>query len=141
MTCTPVLQSGDLKKTRHILEGARSTPTEVRLPSTSAPVADPDATSAIPRRTKLNPGDCLRHGYTVGCPGYEQLQLNSAIRRNYTEECRRRIEGELSKTPDGQSRLNRAKDRLDIRVAEIRRAEIDRENNDGYPRTAARQHR
>ena len=34
----------------------------------------------------------------------------------------------MSKTSDGQNRLNRAKDRLDTSVAEIGQAEIDREN-------------
>ena len=38
---------------------------------------------------------------------------------NHTEECRRRIEAELNKTSEGQERLDHAKERLDIRTAEI----------------------
>ena len=37
---------------------------------------------------------------------------------------------ELSKTSEGQERLGRAKDRLDIRVAEIGQAEIDKESGE-----------
>ena len=37
------------------------------------------------------------------------------------------METELSKTSEGQERLGRAKDGLDIRVAEIGQAEIDKE--------------
>ena len=38
------------------------------------------------------------------------------------------MDAELNTTSDGQDRLNRAKDRLDTRVAEIGQAKIDREN-------------
>ena len=40
------------------------------------------------------------------------------------------METALSKTSDGQERLGRAKDRLDVRVAEIGQAEIDKETED-----------
>ena len=70
----------------------------------------------------------MRHGYSVGCPGCEQFQFKSQTCRNHTEECRERIGIELSKTFDDQDRLNRVKYRLDTRVAEIGKAEIDREN-------------
>ena len=79
------------------------------------------------RRAKLNPGDFTRHGYTVGCPGCEQLQLASPVRKNHTEACRKRMETELSKTSEGQERLDQAKERLGIRVAEIGQADIDKE--------------
>ena len=49
---------------------------------------------------------------------------------NHTEACRKRMEEQLEKTPEGQNRLNRAKDRLDTRVAEIGQAEIDRANEE-----------
>ena len=39
------------------------------------------------------------------------------------------METELSKTSDGQDRLDRAKDRLDTRAAEIGQAKLDREEN------------
>ena len=37
------------------------------------------------------------------------------------------MEGELVKTSEGQDRLDRAKDRLDTKVAEIGQAELDRQ--------------
>ena len=40
------------------------------------------------------------------------------------------METELGKTSEGQERLGRAKDRLDIRVAEIGQAEIDKESGE-----------
>ena len=40
------------------------------------------------------------------------------------------MEEELSKTSDGQDRLERAKDRLDTRVAEIGQGELDKEANE-----------
>ena len=40
------------------------------------------------------------------------------------------MEEELTKTAEGQVRLERAKDRLDTKVAEIGQAEIDRQAND-----------
>ena len=86
----------------YIFEGARSTPVEVRLPSTSTPVVDPGGVQPVPRRSKLNPGDFEHHGYIVGCPGCEQLQLASPVRKNHTEACRNRMETELCKTSNGQ---------------------------------------
>ena len=73
----------------YILQGARSTQIEVRMRTRSTPIADPAMSQPIPRRAKLNPGDFARHLYTVGCPGCEQLQLGSSVRRNHTEECRK----------------------------------------------------
>ena len=40
------------------------------------------------------------------------------------------MEDELKKTSEGQNRLDRAKDRLDTKVAEIGQAEIERANNE-----------
>ena len=37
------------------------------------------------------------------------------------------MEGELTKTSEGQNRLDRAKDRLDTKVAEIGQAELDKQ--------------
>jgi len=123
-----VIKETKMRYRDYVLEGARSTPIEVRMPTVSTPASVPEMPQPIPRRAKLNPGDFARHGYTVGCPGYQQLQLGSSIRRNHTEECRRRIESELDKTSDGQERLGRAKERLDTRTAEIGQSIIDNEN-------------
>ena len=85
----------------------------------STPMPDPEALPRVPRRARLRPEDFVKFGYTVGCPGCEQLQLKSSERRNHTEECRRRMELELANTDEGQDRLGKAKDRLDTRTAEI----------------------
>ena len=81
----------------------------------------------MPRRTKLKPSDFERHGFTVGCLGFEQIQLGFLNRKNHTEACRKRMEDELSKASDGQDRLERAKACLDTGWAEIGQAELDRE--------------
>jgi hypothetical protein len=81
----------------------------------------------VPRRAKLKPQDFERHVFTAGCPGCQQIQLKSHDRKNHAEERRRRMEGELTKTSEGQNRLDRAKDRLDTKVAEIGQAELDKQ--------------
>ena len=93
-----VIKETKMRYRDYVLEGARSTPIEIRMPMVGTPASVPEMPQPIPRRAKLNPGDFARHGYTVGCPGCQQLQLGSSIRRNHTEECRRRIESELDKT-------------------------------------------
>ena len=83
----------------------------------------------MPRRAKLKLQDVEHHGFTVGCPGCEQIQLGSPNRKKHTEACRNRMENELSKTFDGQDRLERANDRLDTWMAEIGQAELDKEDD------------
>ena len=39
--------------------------------------------------------DFKTFGYTVGCPGCDQLQIGGFLRRNHTDACRDRIEVEL----------------------------------------------
>ena len=46
-------------------------------------------------------------GYTVGCPGCDQLQIGGPVRRNYNDMCRDRIEAELSKTDNGKIDLDK----------------------------------
>ena len=75
----------------YVMEGASSTPTTIRPAPMSTPMPDPDAAPRVPRRARLRPEDFVKFGYTVGCPGCEQLQLKSSERRNHTEECRRRF--------------------------------------------------
>ena len=73
----------------------------------------------VPRRARLKPEDFQELGYTVGCPGCDQLQIGGSIRRNHNDVCRDRIEAALSKTEHGKDRLGRAQDRLDTKLAEI----------------------
>ena len=100
-------------------------PAEVRPAAPGEPVPAPGKDS-VPRIAKLKPQDFERHGFTAGCLGCKQIQLRSPNRKNHTKACRRRTEDELGKTSEGQDRLERAKDCLDARVAEIRQAELDR---------------
>ena len=123
-----VIKETKMRYREYVLEGDRSTPIEVRIPTASTPASVQEMPQPIPRRAKLTPGDFAQHGYTVGCPGCEQLQLGSSVRRSHTEECRKRIESELIQTSDGQEQLGRAKGRLDTRTAEIGQAIIDNEN-------------
>ena len=69
----------------------------------------------MPRRLKLRKKDFIGHGYTIGCPGCESIQLSSNVRRGHNEECRSRMEKELSET----DRAVRAKDRIDEKVAQM----------------------
>ena len=57
----------------------------------------------------------MEHAYTIGCPGCESIQLSSNVRRGHNEECRSRMERELSET----GRAVRAKDRIDGKVAQM----------------------
>ena len=73
----------------------------------------------VPRRARLKPEDFEQFGYTIGCPGCDQLQIGGSLRRNHTDVCRDRIEAALSTTEHGNDRLGRAQDRLDAKLAEI----------------------
>ena len=57
--------------------------------------------------------------FTIGCPGSEQLQINSEKRKKHSEACRARMEEETAQTDDGREQLARAKDRLDERAAQM----------------------
>ena len=63
---TAVIKELDMHYRDYVIQGARSSPVDVRLPTKSSPVADPDEVQPVPRRAKLNPSDFARHGYTVG---------------------------------------------------------------------------
>ena len=66
-----VIKETKMRYREYVLEGARSTPIEVRIPTASTPASVPEMPQPIPRRAKFNPGYFARHGYTVGCPGCE----------------------------------------------------------------------
>ena len=100
-----------------MVEGASSFPATIRPAPVGAPRPHLEAMPRVPRRARLRPEDSLRLGYTVGCPGCEQIQLQSSDRRNHTEQCRLRMELEFAKTDEIKDRFG--KDRLDTRTAEI----------------------
>ena len=66
---TAVVKELDMHYGDYVIQGARSSLVEVRLPITGTLSADPKGDQPVPRRAKLNPGDLERHGYTIGCPG------------------------------------------------------------------------
>ena len=110
----------------YVCKGASSTNPRVRW---AAPMAEnkdpmPFGEPAIPRRMRIKPSDLQTHGYTIGCPGCEAVQLGTDLRRNHTEDCRVRIEGKVRETEEGQGRMDRAKARLDEWTADAGKAEL-----------------
>jgi len=99
----------------YVMDGAKSTPVGVRQHTAATSTPNPEATPIMPRRMKLRQEDFIDHGYTIGCPGCESIQLESNVRRGHNEECRSRMEKELSKS----DRAVRAKDRIDEKVAQM----------------------
>ena len=68
------------------------------------------------RRARLNKQDFVNHGFTQGCLGCRAL-IQGGDTRPHTETCRARMEDKLKTTPEGQARLGKAKERLDVEVA------------------------
>ena len=101
----------------YVMHGAKSTPTEVRPHSAAASIPNTVAAPMMPRRTRLRQEDFKEYGYTVGCPGCESIQLESNVRRGHNDECRARMEEELSNTDRGKEIMGRTKDRIDEKVA------------------------
>ena len=67
----------------------------------------------------MTPNELKEHGFTVGCPGCEAIECNLSVRRGHTEECRLRIEKAMADSDMGREKLQRAKERLDYRTAQI----------------------
>ena len=83
-------------------EGNPPSTMPIPVPGYEIPQA-PDATSS--RRMMLNPEDFTAHGYTDGCPGCDRIRRGGGGgRRGHSDECRTRIETELSKTNEGRRR-------------------------------------
>ena len=64
-------------------------------------------TGGTSRRMMLRPSDFRVHGYTGGCPGCISLQTENASHRRHNEACRKRMESEIVKTPEGKLRKDR----------------------------------
>ena len=104
----------------YVMHGAKSTPTEVRPHTAAASTPNPAAAAPMmPRRIRLRQEDFIEYGYTVGCPGCQPIQLEPNVRRGHNEECRARMEEELSKTDRGKEIMGRTKDRIDEKVAQM----------------------
>ena len=78
----------------------------------------------VPRRMRIAPRDLQEHGYTIGCPGCEAVQSGKDLKRNHTEDCRKRIEAEAERTEEGQARLGKAKARIDEWVVDASEDDI-----------------
>ena len=74
-------------------------------------------------RIRLRQEDFVKYGYTVGCLGCESIQFEANVRRGHNEECRARMEEELSKTDRGKEIMGRIKDRIDEKVAQTEEQE------------------
>ena len=93
-----------------VLGGARSSPVGVRLAESHSKNAESEPMTApmVLRRARLKPEDFQAFGYTVGCPGCDQLQIEGPITRNLNDVCRDRIDAELNETDVWKDRLGRA---------------------------------
>ena len=79
-----------------------------------APTQGPQETV---RRFRINASMLNKYGYTEGCEGCRYKSAGMTETRNHAETCRQRIQGELSKTPEGQRILDRMNDRVESKVA------------------------
>ena len=79
------------------------------------------------RRMGLHPADFVNHGYTDGCP--ECIRLRSGglgNRKHHNEDCRRRIEAELIKTPEGRLRKDREELRREVEFEQYLKREDEK---------------
>ena len=108
-------------------------PAEAITVKVDGPVAPPpEAREVVPRGLRLNKPDFLEHGYTGGCPGCMHQQTGLGTRVGHTPACRRRMEESLMQTPQGKSRVEANRNKLDEHAAqigeEILRADQDKES-------------
>ena len=84
-----------------------------RDPAPLPGVPPPD--QLIARRIYLKPDDFELYGYTRGCKrcDHDKKYGPNRCKTNHSETCRARIEAELAKTPQGQARIERARERID----------------------------
>ena len=94
-------------------------PIHVDPPSSSDSASRNESASAPPRgaqRTRLLKKDLEKFGYTPGCRGCDTRRpgrnLPEWMLANHNEQCRQRLEEALRKDPAGQSRIDRANDRI-----------------------------
>ena len=57
------------------------------------------------RRTTLRRADCLKFGFTEGCPACRSIERDGDTRKGHNEICRARMEAELMKTEEGRQRV------------------------------------
>ena len=76
------------------------------------------------RRVRLEKADFDKHGYTPGCLGCKHLQRGQPP-RGHTEKCRKRVEAEITGTPEGRFRVDNAYDKVNEAAASRAEMEID----------------
>ena len=105
------IQAVKITYREYVRQGATSSPIGVRFGETNIKNAETDAMTApmVPRRARLKPEDFDKLGYTIGCPGCDQLQIGGPARRNHNEVCRDRIEAELMKSELEKTELGKPK--------------------------------
>ena len=85
---------------------------------------------ARPRRWRIRKADFEKMGYTKGCEGCRHTQAGmKGTHRGHSEECRKRIEEELRKTPEGKRRIEEAQDRFTAH--EERQMEAEQQDTSG----------
>ena len=64
------------------------------------------------RRLYIRQSDLDQYGYTQNCPRCQHVLVYGAgqVNVNHSEECRNRIMREMSKTPEGQARIQKKMD-------------------------------
>ena len=104
----------------YVSKGAAANPVRTTVViGVSSANPDPLRSGPVPRRAMLRRADFTRFGLTAGCAGCQWIANPTGQSRNHTEECRMRIETELAGTEDGKAQIQKAKDRIDTKMAEI----------------------
>ena len=63
------------------------------------------------------PSDFANHGFTQRCPGCIYVQNGNGLKRNRSEDCRRKMEEEIGKIAS-DTRANKARERQDHYIAQ-----------------------
>ena len=85
------------------------------------------------KRLRLGQQHFMNHGYTGGCPGCIHLRRSGAgPSKIHIQECRSRMEGELTKTSEGRARKEKERARVEEEftqqlVAEDERQQMEKE--------------
>ena len=67
---------------------------------------------------RLKRDDFIENGFTEGCPGCKSILSGGPV-RNHTEACRKRMEGVMQKSNEGQARIKRQIDRENEHISRI----------------------
>ena len=77
-----------------------------------------DAEQKTVYRMRLKRDDFISRGFTEGCAGCRSILSGGPV-RNHSEACRKRMEGLMKETGDGQARLKRQVDRENEYISRI----------------------